>query len=304
MRYIIITTAKNEEKKLPLLANSLIKQTVLPQIWFILNDGSTDKTEKIIEELKLKHEWIYSVNLDESPVDLGIHFSKLLKTALDHVIKLAKEKNIDYDFLGKIDADIILPNNLFELIIQRMNQDTKIGIAGPKLDIIPEDNKKIENIDKNDIILEEDDSILEDPSDAIRLFRKECICDIIGFQVTYAPDMVICAKAKISGWKTKRYKDIIAYHCGKTSDTNGLWNGLMFNGFENYYLDISFYIVLIQTVRLLLKHKHYSSFAFLYGYLVSYFGKREKIEDPALKNFFENEYPKYIKKVVISRVIR
>ena len=306
MKYILITTAKNEEKKLPLLANSIIKQTALPQLWFILNDGSTDKTKKVIDGLKLEHNWIYSADLDESTAaDLGLHFSKLLQIASNCVVKLSCEKNINYNFLGKVDADIILPHNLFELLILKMNQDTEIGIAGPKLDIITEDNnvvKTIENIEKKDVVLEEDDSILDDPSDAVRLFRKECMDDIGGFQFTYAPDMVICAKSKISGWKTKRYKDITAYHCGKTSDTDGLWNGLKFNGFENYYLNISFYVVLMHTIRLLLKYKHYSSFAFLYGYLISYFEKKERIEDPALVHYFGKEYPRYIKRAIIRKI--
>ncbi len=64
--YVIITPAKNEERNLPLLAESLIKQTIKPAAWFIFDDGSDDRTPEIIEELSSKFSWIHGKRLEKS----------------------------------------------------------------------------------------------------------------------------------------------------------------------------------------------------------------------------------------------
>ena len=48
----ILIAARNEEKYLPKLSESIINQTVLPHIWIILDDNSTDRTSIIIKELE------------------------------------------------------------------------------------------------------------------------------------------------------------------------------------------------------------------------------------------------------------
>ena len=45
--YIIITPAFNEENNIRRTIESILKQTVLPLEWIIVNDGSTDSTYKL-----------------------------------------------------------------------------------------------------------------------------------------------------------------------------------------------------------------------------------------------------------------
>ncbi len=56
--YCLITPAKNEEKYISKTIRSIICQTVLPQEWIIVNDGSTDKTGEIIQSYARKYHWI------------------------------------------------------------------------------------------------------------------------------------------------------------------------------------------------------------------------------------------------------
>jgi len=48
LRIIIVTPTRNEENTIRTTIECMIKQTVLPVKWVIVNDGSTDGTEKII----------------------------------------------------------------------------------------------------------------------------------------------------------------------------------------------------------------------------------------------------------------
>ena len=49
-KYIIITPVKNEEKYIRYKLDSVIAQTVLPEEWIVVDDGSSDNTSVIVEE--------------------------------------------------------------------------------------------------------------------------------------------------------------------------------------------------------------------------------------------------------------
>ena len=58
MRYILITPARNEEKFIRKTLDSVVIQTVLPERWVIVDDGSTDHTAEIVESYAKRHPWI------------------------------------------------------------------------------------------------------------------------------------------------------------------------------------------------------------------------------------------------------
>ena len=49
MKYVLITPARNEEAFIERTLQSVTAQTVLPERWVMIDDGSTDRTGDIIE---------------------------------------------------------------------------------------------------------------------------------------------------------------------------------------------------------------------------------------------------------------
>ena len=49
MKYVLITAARNEESFIKKTLDSVVTQTVLPERWIIVDDGSTDRTAEIVE---------------------------------------------------------------------------------------------------------------------------------------------------------------------------------------------------------------------------------------------------------------
>ncbi len=49
MKYVLITPAHNEEAFIQKTLDSMVAQTVLPERWVIVDDGSTDRTAEIVE---------------------------------------------------------------------------------------------------------------------------------------------------------------------------------------------------------------------------------------------------------------
>ena len=56
--YVLITPARNEEKYIERTIKSVISQTILPMRWVIVNDGSTDRTDEIINKYLVQNKWI------------------------------------------------------------------------------------------------------------------------------------------------------------------------------------------------------------------------------------------------------
>ena len=58
MKYVLITPARNEERFIRKTLDSVVAQTLLPERWIIVNDGSTDRTAEIVESYAKRHSWI------------------------------------------------------------------------------------------------------------------------------------------------------------------------------------------------------------------------------------------------------
>jgi biofilm PGA synthesis N-glycosyltransferase PgaC len=61
-RYVIITPVRDEEANLNATIESVIRQTVLPDEWVLVNDGSTDGTGKIIDHYAETFPWIRAIH--------------------------------------------------------------------------------------------------------------------------------------------------------------------------------------------------------------------------------------------------
>ncbi|WP_299532173.1 glycosyltransferase family 2 protein [Ulvibacterium sp.] len=124
MNYYIIIPAHNEEAFLADTLNSVQRQTLLPKKVVVVNDNSTDGTESIIDHF-----------VKDNP-----HFEKLNgESSTDHLpgrkVINAFNKGLGtldegYDFLVKLDADLILPYNYFEKVAEIFRMHPEVGIAG------------------------------------------------------------------------------------------------------------------------------------------------------------------------------
>ncbi len=124
MNYYIIIPAHNEEVFLGEALDSIIAQTKAPKKVIVVNDHSTDGTASIIDEYASHYPYIEGVHIQSS--DEHLPGSKVV-AAFNKGLPLLDE---DYDFIVKLDADVILPPNYFKRIEAIFRSSKKIGIAG------------------------------------------------------------------------------------------------------------------------------------------------------------------------------
>ena len=130
MKFLIIIPAHNEEENILLCLESLKNQTFQDFKCVIVNDGSTDKTQEIVEDF-IKSVMLSGVealsfkvlNLKKSKHQPG---AKVVRT-FDKGLETENLEN--FDVVCKFDADIIFPENYLEKINEAYEKNPKAGMV-------------------------------------------------------------------------------------------------------------------------------------------------------------------------------
>ena len=65
LRYVLVTPARNEEAFIEATIHSVVAQTVRPERWVIVSDGSSDGTDAIVQRYVGLHPWIELLRMPE-----------------------------------------------------------------------------------------------------------------------------------------------------------------------------------------------------------------------------------------------
>ena len=282
LKYILVTPAKNEGKHLPKVAEAVIDQVVLPTLWVIVDDGSTDETPEIIEDLEHQFNWIRSIKLPPHPRDITFHYSYVCKNGFDHAFDLCEVNGIQYDLIGLLDADTVLEKTYFKKLSLEFNKNTLLGIASGHITDIPDGEVCWADIKKD-----EPDRPL--PRGSGRFWRKECFFEVGGYPIEPAPDSISNVKATLRKWEIRQFGYIKAIQLRNTSSAEGLWNGYLINGSIAYYLNKHPLLVLLNSFSYFTQKPYYIGFAYLCGYLWDWFKRSPKINDSEIRDYYWND---------------
>lgn len=203
-KYIILSSAYNEKLNIERTIKSVIKQTLLPAEWIIVNDGSTDGTEDIVTNYAQKYEWIKLYTFQKEPVEFGTH------AVVNFYKGLNKTTCTDWDFVVKLDTDLdIDSNNFFELQLERFHNNPKLGISsGITYSIV--ERKKVLTKGRPKWRT----------GGAMKMYRNKCLSDIGGLKPIYGWDGLDEYQAMFNGWETRTFFDLHVNHLGKERANN------------------------------------------------------------------------------------
>lgn len=239
--YIVIP-AHNEEAHLSKTLESLAEQTFLPKKVVVVNDASTDGTQKIIDQFSEKYSFIEGVFYNSEKIhEPG---SKVIQA----FYKGFETFSNDFDIICKYDADLIFPKNYLEKIVTAFKDDPSVGIAGGFCHIKKDGEWVLENLTNKDHI-----------RGALKAYRKECFQKIGGLRNTMGWDTVDELLAKYHGWKIKTDTSLHVKHLKPTgkvySKTSKHKQGEAF-----YKMRYGFWLTLIASAKLASKKNSLSFF--------------------------------------------
>jgi glycosyltransferase involved in cell wall biosynthesis len=126
-RYLLISPGRNEAKYMRHTLDSVIAQSIRPAKWVIVDDGSTDESPQILAEYAARHGWIQVVTRkDRGARAVGPGVIEAFYAGYETI-----DPN-DYDYLCKLDLDLILPPTYFEELMKRMEADPRIATCSGK----------------------------------------------------------------------------------------------------------------------------------------------------------------------------
>ena len=283
MNYYIVIPAHNEEAFIALTLQSLSEQTVLPSKVVVVDDNSTDKTSEIVQEFALKFPFISLVKKTSEAIHLP--GSKVIQAFHKGFGTLDE----NYDVIVKLDADLILPKNYFETIINTFKSDLKIGMAGGFAYIEKNGDWILENLTDKDHI-----------RGAFKAYRKECFLQIGNLKPAMGWDTVDELLCKFYGWKVVTNASLKVKHL-KPTGANYNKTARYKQGEAFYTLGYGFIITSIASAKLaLLKKKPLLFFDYIKGYLKAKSAKKPLLVTEEQAKFIRNYRLKKMKEKLIK----
>lgn len=271
--YIIVTPAKDEENNVSNMVESVLNQSIRPTLWVIIDDNSVDSTPSLIQDICDEFDWIKLIKMNEKSEYDWLRYGSVVNYGFEYATDHLKRNYIHYEFLGILDADIVLKSNYFELLIDKLNCEPDIGIVSGTL-----------YIKKNGNVFPEDNS--NHPRGGARLYRRRCFEEIGGFSKLPSPDTVTDIKAMNRGWKITRETRSRGLHNRLSSSANGMWNGYKKQGDGKYFLNYHPINAFLTGIYLCTKFPIYHGFAYIYGYFIKFLTKAEKTNDIEVRDYF------------------
>jgi len=278
--YVLITPARNEADYIEKTITSVINQTFLPQKWIIVSDGSTDGTDEIVNKYVPKYNFIELMRKNN---DENRNFGSKARA-----ISLAYNelKELDFEFIGNLDADVSLESNYYEKILSEFDTNPRLGIAGGiRYDLTDGKFYKLECAP---------DSV----GGPFQLFRRECYEGIGGFKPSKfgGIDAIAEITARMNGWEVKMFPQyqILHYRATGTAINN------VFK--QKFKIGLKFYSLGYHPVFQLLRiYKTIKLKPFFLGSLITLFGYLWAV----IRRFprpVSNEFVKYLRSEQIQKM--
>ncbi|MFS4493581.1 glycosyltransferase family A protein [Maribacter sp. 2308TA10-17] len=283
MKYYVVIPAHNEEAFLADTLNSILRQSLQPQKVIIVNDNSSDETEAIINEFTTLSPIFLKLNTTSSEIHMP--GSKVIN-AFNKGLAILDEA---YDFIVKLDADIILPDNYFERIAYIFTGSPKVGIAGGFIYEKGSDgNWKLNHpMNKNHV------------RGAFKAYSKSCFKAIGGLKNAMGWDTVDELLAQFNDFEIFTDDALHAKHLRPTGHSYNEKAKLL-QGKAMYTMRYGFWITFIASMKMAWKAKNWKSFIDNFeGYYTARKEKEPFLVTEKQGNFIRNLRWKSIKRKLL-----
>jgi GT2 family glycosyltransferase len=237
-----------------------------------------------VETFSTKHDFVQLLNVTRTG---GHNFGKKV---LAFNCGLEAVRDLKYDFVGNLDADITVGENYFESVLRAFQANPRLGIAGGAVF----SNTQGKFVNQN--------ASLDSVAGAVQLFRRECFEEIGGIPLLEhgGEDGSAEIKARMKGWKVEQLPNLHAHEHRRTGTArSGLWLSKFREGRRFYSMG---YGVGFYGMRCVYRSKEApmilgSMMAFA-GYLRSAFQREPKAVSPDLERFLKTEQRSKLKRLV------
>lgn len=286
MKYVLITSARNEESYIAKTLDSVTRQTKLPEHWVIIDDGSTDNTAEIIEDYATRFPWI---SLIRRVNRRDRHFggkADAINTGFKYL------ETAHFDVVGNLDADVSFEPDFMEFLMQKFTEDDQLGVAGAPY-IEGDFDSARDSFEGENYV-----------AGQVQLFRKQCFEEIGGYARSRAGgvDWIAVMTARMKGWKVRSFAEKrFIHHRTMSTAERGLMAAYFSYGQKDYYLGGSpFWEIFRVVFRAMKKPFLVGGAAMFLGYCHAALTRMERPVSQELLRFHRRNQLKKLKKIFYS----
>ena len=273
IKYVIVTPVRDEEKHLPFTIESMLRQTMRPAEWVIVNDGSKDSTGSIIDKYASEYPWIHAVHREDRGFrKAGGGIIEAFYAGYNTLICQ------DWEYMGKLDGDLSFEPDYFEKCFVHFVAEPRLGIGGGFLYHITDGRKVLEECPIFHV------------RGGVKIYRRACWDMIGGLWVGLGSDTIDEVKANMLGWKTMSFTDVHLIHHRYTGLAYGRWGGIIKNGRSDYVCGYHPLFLLAKCLfRLIQRPYILGSLALLYGFITGYIRRIPQVDDKELIRYLRRQ---------------
>lgn len=273
-RYCLITPCRDEAQYARRTLDSVTAQTLLPALWVIVDDGSSDATPAIVAEYAARFPWIRLIRRDNRghrKVGAGVIEA--------FNVGYASIDPLDFDYVCKLDLDLDLPAGYFAGLIARMEAEPRLGTtSGKPWFVHPRSGALVPEVCGDEMSV-----------GMTKFYRRTCFTEIGGFVEQVMWDGIDCHRARMLGWLAESRNDEalrFVHLRPQGASQKGIWTGRTRAGFGQYFMGTAPLYYLASAAFRALEHPALvGSAAMLWGYTRSALRGLPRYDDPEFRRF-------------------
>jgi poly-beta-1,6-N-acetyl-D-glucosamine synthase len=272
MSYLLISPCRDEAAHMRETLDSVVRQSLRPARWVIVDDGSTDETPRILAEYARRHDWIEIVTLgDRGRRSVGPGVIEAFYAGYRTI------DPDDYQYLCKLDLDLRLPPRYFEILAARMAANPRIATCSGKA-YVEERGRLVSERHGDDTSL-----------GMTKFYRVPCFKAIGGFERAVMWDGIDCHRCRMKGWIACSWDEpgLRFVHLRPMgSSQSSIYAGRMRHGFGQYFMGTGLAYMTASAIRRLGEKPYVvGALAMLWGWIRSALAQAPRYEDAEFRRF-------------------
>jgi biofilm PGA synthesis N-glycosyltransferase PgaC len=276
MRLIAISPCRDEAAFAQRTLDSVAAQTVRPDLWVIVDDGSTDGTSAMLDAFAAVHPWVRVVHrADRGRRAVGPGVIDAFYAGYDEV------RQQPHEFLCKLDLDLELPPRYFEILLARMAAEPRLGTCSGKPWFRDRRGRLVSEGcgDENSVGM-------------TKLYRTACFNDIGGFVRAVMWDGIDGHRCRMAGWIARSWDEPeLRFHHLRPMGSSQVswWTGRVRHGGGQWFMGTgALYMLASCAFRLLHPPVVVGSIGMLWGYLRGALLRQPRYAEPGFRSYLRN----------------
>jgi glycosyltransferase involved in cell wall biosynthesis len=268
----LISPCRDEAQYMLRTLETVTSQSEPPALWVIVDDGSTDATPQILKDWAARFDCIRIVTrADRGSRKVGPGVIDAFYAGYQTI------DPSDFDYLCKLDLDLELPPRYFEILMNKMESDPRLGACSGK-PYMPLDGKLVSEKcgDENSVGM-------------TKFYRTQCFEQIGGFVREVMWDGIDGHRCRMLGWVAASYDEpeLRFVHLRPMGSSHkGLITGRMRHGFGQYFMGTSpIYMTASAAFRMTRPPLVIGGAAMWWGYVKSMLQQAPRYGDDEFRRF-------------------